>query len=310
MKKLAIIYDPEFPKLTLNAYSQTYRDMLLALIDRYEEVQPIHENCSAQDIEADHIIFFDIHSCHNITIDGIEKHKATKFEYFNDPYQKQAIVNYRSGTIVTKMGPRERSERANRRGVQYVICPQENMYYKHIAPHFHGELLWFPPCPRPRVEAPPLLSKRRAEVLANGHCWQGEPGFRPYQFRSWASVQDGVTLKGHAINSDTPDGNDYQKFLSGYAAVLALCDTHIVPKYQEIPLSGCLVLAQWLREYEKMGFQDGHHCLYVTKKNFADVVRQVKADPAAFQAIANNGHSLALNHWTARHFAEAVYGTH
>ncbi|MCP4537782.1 MAG: glycosyltransferase family 1 protein [Chloroflexi bacterium] len=305
--KLAIIYDPTFPKLTAQAYSQTYRDMFLALIDRYEEVQEITESCSAQDIEADHIIFFDIHSCHDITIDGVAQHKAVKFEYFNDPYQEPERRTYHNGVTVVKMGPKERSIRANERGVKYVISPQSNMFYKHIAPHFDGKLLWFPPAPMPRVKRVSLLAERKAEVLASGHLWQGHPGFRPYAFRRWAALRDDVTLVKHSLDNGAPCGDEYQKFLSGYAACLALCDTQMIPKYLEIPMAGCLCLAQDQYDYAVMGMADYHSCVLVNRANFADIVEDVKRKPSDYQTIANNGMNLILNNWTAKHFAEKVH---
>lgn len=304
--KLALVYDPQCPKLTPEAYSQTYRDMFLSLFDVYEETQEITHDCSAQDIEADHIVFFDIHSSHHITIDGIAKHKATKFEYFNDPFQPDSEGQYNNGPKFKKLGAEARSRRANERGVEYVICPYQKLYYQFIHPYFEGELIWFPVAPRPRVQAPKLLKNRRPEVLANGHTFRGWPGFRLYNFRQWAHQQKDVTVVPHTVQADTPSGGDYQTFLSQFAAALALCDTHPCPKYMEIPLAGCLCLAQYQFEYRVLGFQDGHTHIYVTRKNFLEVVKDVKRDPAAYQAIANNGRSLVLNHWTARHFAERI----
>jgi hypothetical protein len=305
--KLALIYDPTFPKLTAKAYSQTYRDMFLALKDRYEECQEITDNCSAQDIEADHIVFFDIHSAHDITIDGIEKHAAIKFEYFNDPYQPDAEGQYKGGPKFRKLGPKARAQRANERGVKYVICPQENMYYRHIAPHFGGELIWFPPCPRPRLKCVPLLTDRQDKVLANGHCWPGTPGFRPYQFRKWAFQQEGVEYLEHSSVSTTPGGEDFQSLLASYAGALACCDTHIVPKHVEVPMVGCVCFTQYRYEYENMGFQDGESCVYVTKQNFHDAIELFLKSPEDYQEIADAGRKLVMDHWTASHFAERVY---
>jgi hypothetical protein len=306
--KLALIYDPECPKLTENAYSQTYRDMFLALCERYEQVQHVTESCSATDIEADHVIFFDIHSSHDITIDGIEKHRAVKFEYFNDPYQMDSEGKYQNGTPFKKLGPEKRARRANARGVQYVICPYINQYHTYIAPFFDGELIWFPVAPKPRLEAVPKLADRRLEVLANGHVWKGTYGFRPYHFRDWAFSRPGVTLVDHAIHKGAPEGDDYQSFLSQYVGALALSDTHCVPKYLEIPLSGCVTVAQYLYQYEMMGFRDGESCIYVTKKNFDEVVRAVKRRIGFYQPIADKGRETALN-WTAEKFAERIHET-
>ena len=307
--KLAIVYDPDCPKLRPLAYSQTYRDMFLALCERYDEVQKITKPCSAKDIEADHIIFYDIHSSHHIDIDGIENHEAVKFEYFNDPHQHDFEGTYSNGQKVKKLGAMKRSKRANERGVKYVICPYENGYHKHIAPHFDGELLWFPVAPKPRLFNVPELKDRAHAVLANGHTWEGLNGFRPYEFRRWAFGRHGLSVAQHSIVSNTPNGNSYQDFLATFAGALALCDAYVVPKYLEIPISGCVCFAQYQFEYEKMGFVDGESCIYVTRKNFDDCIRSFTEDVEGYQAIADKGRQLILNEWTAKHFADFVYGT-
>jgi len=51
--KLALIYDPNDPKLSPEAYSWTYRDMFLALTDAFESVQYVTGDGSAADIDAD-----------------------------------------------------------------------------------------------------------------------------------------------------------------------------------------------------------------------------------------------------------------
>jgi hypothetical protein len=55
-----------------------------------------------------------------------------------------------------------------------------------------------------------------------------------------------------------------------------------------------------------MGFVDGEHCLYVTKKNFDEVVKEVKERPS--QEMADKARQLVLGKWTARHFADYIYG--
>lgn len=308
--KLAIIYDPDFPKLKPDSYSQTYRDMFLSLIDRFDSVQEITSAVNNSDIDCDCIIFFDIHSSHEIEIKGIKKHPAVKYEYFNDPWQEEFSGSYQDGVKVHKLGAKQRSVRANERGIQYVICPYENLYYRYIDPHFDGELLWFPIAPdlkRGRHSKP--LRDRKQEVLLNGHLWPGEPGFRPYAMRNWAYQQNSTTkVQHHVFDKTTPSGLDYAKYLATYAASLALCDTHICPKYSEIPLAGCVTFAQYQYDYEKMGFKDGESCLYVTKGNFNKTIRDFNnSDIDEYQRIADRGRELIENKWTAKHFANHIY---
>lgn len=308
--RLAIIYDPECPKLKPDAYSQTYRDMFLSLIDRFDSVQEITNGCHSNDIDSDCIVFFDIHSSQEIEIEGIEKHKAIKYEYFNDPWQVGFKGTYQTGKKVIKLGNEERSIRANKRGIQYIICPYENLYYRYIDPYFEGKLVWFPIAPDyKRCRRNGVLRERKQEVLLNGHVWPGTNGFHPYAFRRWAYSQNGTIRTPHNVyDKKTPAGIEYPDFLASYAGSMAICDTHICPKYSEIPLAGCVTFAQYQYDYEKMGFKDGESCLYVTKGNYQKTIRDFNnADVEEYQRLADRGRELIENNWTASHFANHIY---
>lgn len=309
--KLAIVYDPTFPKLRPNAYSQSYRDQFLALCERFEQVQHVVADCNAADIDADVIIFYDIHSAHHITIADVAQHKAIKYEYFNDPYQQEVKGTYADGTPVHKLGAKQRSERAMQRGADYIICPYTNHYWKYIAPHVDKpdkRLLWFPVAPAPRLQEVPLLAERRQQVLANGATWRVELDVRPYHFRRWAFAQECVTYVPHAACDGTvPKGDAFQAMLASFAGALALCDTHNVPKYQEIPLAGCVCFAQKNVDYERMGFSDGINCVIVNRDNFNERVTGFLCDVESYQQIADAGRKLIEDNWTAKHFAEYIY---
>jgi len=305
--KCAIVFSRDDRKLLGSAYSWTYKDMFDALRYRFNTIN-IKNPCSAKDIEADVIIFYDVHSSHHIQIDGLKDHPALKYEYFNDPHQEDFEGLYEGKYYVKKLGAEKRCQRAMERGVQYIICPYKNGYHKYIEPYAGDmELVWFPVAPRARNIRRPPLAERKPLVLCNGHLWGGIDGFRPYEFRRWASQQKCVfNVKHYSQNKDVPFGNAYQTFLEYFAGALALCDTYVVPKYLEIPLAGCLCFAQYQPEYEEMGFKDGESCIYVTKENFNSTIESFKAKPSDYQSIADGGYQVALN-WTAERFADFIY---
>jgi hypothetical protein len=316
--KLAIIYDPTCPKLTETHYSRTYLDMFEAVIARFEEVQHITDSCSAQDVEADVILIYDIHSAHHIRIDGLAQHKAVKYTYFNDPYQKAVEGVYEGIDVyVCKLGPKTRTRRALKRGVDFIICPYSGLYYKHIAPYLGKDaedmLFWFPPAPSHKRFPLRLrpLAQRYHRILANGIHWGGDGA---YDFRKWAYSQPESFFIQHACKkSDTPMADKYGNLLSAYAASLALCDTRIVPKYLEIPLAGCVCFAQDQEDYRKMGFVGGRHFISVDKENFKRKAQEFlystkgSVNDAYFQRIAKRGQMLISNKWTAECFADALY---
>lgn len=313
--KLAAIYDKTCPKLTETHYSRTYLDMFEAVLERFEEVQHITDSCSAQDIEADVILVYDIHSAHHIRIDGLADHSAVKYTYFNDPYQKPVEGTYEGiNTYVCKLGPKTRTYRALKRGIDYIICPYSNLYHQHIAPYLGKDaedmLFWFPPAPsykRFKLRLRPL-AQRHHKVLANGVHWGGDGA---YDFRVWAYQQPESFFIKHACrNPNVPMGEQYGNLLTAYAASLALCDTRIVPKYLEIPLAGCLCFAQDQEDYRKMGFEDLKNCFFVDKDNFKNrtnaFLNAVKGD-IYYQKVAKEGRKLIESKWTAESFADALY---
>jgi hypothetical protein len=305
--KLAVVYNLDDPKLIPTAYSWTYRDMLLAVLEKFAPVQIINENCEAASIEADAILFWDIHSSHHIEIKGIEKHQSLKLEYFNDPHQAEQFVYYKTGQKFHKLSAKQRTERAKNRGVEYIICPYKSGYEKYIAPYAGDiRLLWFPIAPKPRKANLLPLSLRLPQILASGHLWEGENDFRPYEFRNWAYQQKNIYFAEHSIISDTPCGITYQGYLSQFAAAFAFCDCYVVPKYFEIPMAGCLCFCQMLDEYRELGFTDGKNCISVTKENFNERVSGFLSNIDKYQSIADAGRMLALN-YTADRFAEYLY---
>lgn len=288
------------------------RDMLFALIGRFEEVSAITENCSAKDIDADVIIFWDPLSTHNIVIDGIEKHRAIKYEYFCDVQQIPLQLIDRAGIWRNKPGPEQRIERAKKRGIEHFIVKTKEIYYRYFAPHLDDPdktLVYFPFAVRKQLDGDISLCKRRPSVLASGSQWSGRKNYHPYEFRRWACRQDYVEFAIHPNikGSGTPGGQDFFEHLIRYAGALAACDLCPVGKYFEIPMAGCVCFAQYHNEYAALGFQDHVNCVFVDKNNFEKHIRHFIKDPMTYQKIADAGKKLVLENYTSGHFAEHVY---
>lgn len=306
--KLALIYDPACPKLQKEAYSQSYRDMFLALAGRFD-TSHIRADYDISNLDTDVIFFYDIHSDHKVNIKGVKEHPAVKFEYFNDPWQKTHNFRYPNGKEVLKLGAIERCKRAQERGIDRIVCPYEGLYKKFLAPYIGEEkLLWLPVSPSPLrfADADRPFVDRKREIPLTGHLWQGDDDFKPYEFRRWAVKQNGALVVQHTSNSST-SGLNYGDFLSQYIASLALCDTHIVPKYFEIPMAGCLCIAQKHEEYEKLGFENNVSCVFVDEHNYVQTLEKVKNEPENFEEIAGKGKELVDSKYTSKHFADKIY---
>ena len=190
--------------------------------------------------------------------------------------------------------------------MNYIICPYTNLYYKYFGTCLpDGMLKWFPIAPD--IKRFVENDERNGKILINGHIWKGEPGFRPYKFRTWAQDQPGLSRVQHNIvNKDTPCGMEYPKFLAEFSGAMALCDLLICPKYSEIPMAGCVTFAQYHWDYEQMGFKDMESCIYVTKGNFKKRVDDFNNDPEQFKSIAVAGQKLMAENYTSKHFADFI----
>ncbi len=303
--KVAVVYNPLDNKVREDTYSFIYRGMLDAVIEKFRP-HLITENCNAQDIDADAILFWDVNSCHHIKIEGIEKNPAIKIEYMSDPFQKEVTGIYqRYKMFVHKLNAEQRIRRALERGVSHIICPVKSGYFRYFAPilgnNLAEEMLWFFP-PSPWFDpGNGKLTERKQTVLANGSTGDAQGA---YDLRTWAFKRPGVTLVKHFISDpSTPMGSKYGEFLKEWAGALALCDLYPVVKYYEIPLAGCVTFMQYHEECEGLGFKDHESCVYVNRENFDTRVKDFLADVPSYQKISDAGKNLMKENYTARHFA-------
>jgi len=309
--KLALVYDKDDHKLQKDSYSGIYRGMMLALVNRFEEVLPVHNDCPASDLEGcDAIVFYDPQSVHHIQIKGVESLSAVRMEYMTDPHQEEVKGVYRQfDKFVHKLNAGQRLARAKERGIDFIISPVRDGYYKYFEPILKGDaekmLFWFPVAPAfPKYED--SITTRKVAVLGNGAIWDG--GLGCYNFRKWAFRQDCITRVPHWIEDpDTPYGEDFHKLLSYFAGALALSEFYPVNKYYEIPAAGCLCFAQHHQEYEDLGFVGYKSCIYVTRENFAYRIKDFLSRPERYEDIAIAGRELMQNNYMAPHFADTVY---
>ncbi|KKN30437.1 hypothetical protein LCGC14_0834160 [marine sediment metagenome] len=311
--KLAVIYNPDDHKLSINNYSQTYKHMLDALIkhpewDSVQIVSPKMEVCTDVDV----IVIYDIHSSYHAEFPNLNKHKALKYTYFNDPHQEHMKGQYKDRTLIHKLGIKERIHRAIQRGVNFIICPYTDGYNHFFAPYLGKQAndmhFWFPVAPKKQKFDNMPLIERKQKILGNGHLWEGMNGFKPYKFRNWAYRRDKVDYVKHVLSDErVPCGNMYLEFLSKWQAGLALTDWYVVPKYLEIPLAGCVCFAQHNTDYNKMGFLHGINYIEVTKNNFDAAMSHFIENVKEYQDIADAGRKLIENNYTSDHFASAVY---
>ncbi|HDY87257.1 MAG TPA: hypothetical protein ENH82_03970, partial [bacterium] len=308
--KLCLVYNPKDSKLVPGAYCSVFKDMVYALIKRFNCKCFITSNCSASDIDADLIFFFDPHSSHHIEIEGVDKHPALKFEYWNDMHQRESKGVYQStGIEVHKLGAEQRARRAEKRGVYYIISPVKYAFFEHFEKYFGNMtekmLFYFPHAPTLNQHGLAPIDKRKTAVLGNGATWGGYNN--GYDFRQWAFNQSYIEFVKHSINDKSVlTGSEYGSFLAGYAGALALCTVFPVPKYIEMPNAGCLTFAEYHKEYEELGFEDYKTCIYVNETNLKERVQDFLEcqNNEQYKEIAEKGQMLDIRHWAFQYTLE------
>ena len=312
--KITLIYDLNDHKLQPESYSQSYYRMLLALINQFKSdtLQIINNDDVAPDPDSDVIIFYDIHSSHHVHGKSIRKHHAVKYEYFDDPHQTEVRGIYQNGLPVHKLGAQQRCARALLRGIDYIICPYYDAYFRFLAPYLGKQadslLIHFPISPdiqlfKKRFRS---LSDRQPAVLGNGAIVGPDD---LYTFRKWAFCQSDIDCVDHWLrDKSSPNSDIYpDQLLANYAGALALASWQAVPKYFEMPLAGCVAFMQWNSDAYRAGFRDGETCIFVEKENFHERINHFLNHITDYQSIANQGRELVEHHYTAQHFANFIY---
>lgn len=309
--KLALVYAKDDHKLQDDTYSWIYKGMMDALVERFEHVTHIHDDCYYADIDADLIMFYDVHATHHIRIDGLKSHPAMKMEYVSDPNQEELRGVVRQfNRRFHKLGRRQRVDRFFERGLDYIVCPFRDGFYEWMGEYMGKDaeemLLWFPLAPTAKVKYDVRTNLRKPRVLANGSVADG--GKNIYKFRREVFKSSVVDFVEHWIhNKETPSGQGYLNFISQWAGALALHDYFPVPKYFEMPIAGCVTFAQHYPEYEYLGFKDYETCIYINRDNYEDRIKQFLVDPSMYQSIADAGRKLVEENYTSEHFADFIY---
>jgi len=313
--KLTLIYEKEHHKLQDTSYSWVYKGQLDALIDRFEEVNFVHDSCSADDIDADVIIVYDIVSSHHITIENMAKHSAIKMSYLCDPHQKEMKgIYHQYKKPVHKLGKTKRIARAKERGIQYFIMPMRDAYFKDLGPIIGEDaekmLLFFPPASKASLftgREIPITERENKVALATGATWDGDLG--SYEFRKWVYTQPYVHFVPHSLaDKKTPSAQKWGAFIAKYSSGFALNDYHPIPKYFEMPLAGCLTFLQHFSELDELGFKDYENCVYVNNKYMAEPrVKDFLEYMGEYEKIAEAGRKLIEENYTAKHFADFIY---
>ena len=125
---------------------------------------------------------------------------------------------------------------------------------------------------------------------------------------------DVVTLRhpgyGDAPGRDVPGlfGEAYARELSRYrcAVTCSAVIGYVVAKYMELPAAGCLLLATYTSDLDRLGFEDGVNYVRVDEESFDGKLAEVLAAPETFERIRRAGFEMVRRRHSDDHRAEQL----
>jgi hypothetical protein len=123
-----------------------------------------------------------------------------------------------------------------------------------------------------------------------------------YPFRAAAARNPDVVVMPHPGYRNVTSATASTAFGSAYAEELArhrcavTCNSvldYIVAKYMELPAAGCLLLATYAPDLDRLGYRDGVNYVRVDETTFDGKLAEVLARPEAFEAIRRAGFEFA-----------------
>lgn len=103
-------------------------------------------------------------------------------------------------------------------------------------------------------------------------------------------------------------GRGYAEELARYRCAVTCCAVvgYAVAKYVELPAAGCLMLADYTPDLDRLGLVDGVNYLRVDEGSFDGRLAEVLADPAAFEPVRRAGFDLARSRHSDVHRTDTL----
>jgi len=142
-----------------------------------------------------------------------------------------------------------------------------------------------------------FIENQKIKVRSNKVVIFGGKGSDAYDVRNWCRVQKGIkNYNFSGVENKQLVGKNYFKWLRKFDAIVAAGSSDpkynlVTPKYFEIASSGALLLGQYCKDLEDLGFNK-NNCIIFTKDDFNANVRKYKASPKKYLNIREAGREL------------------
>lgn len=212
---------------------------------------------------------------------------APHINYDTTPTTKKAVF-YSDPHYETK----KRWEYFDKNGFNMVFSYYYHPFFYHFKDFDESKFLHLPWAIPDQYISDHDLSVRNDEVVIFGG-----KNSEAYDVRNWCREQKGITnFDNSGVENKKMTDQEYFSWLSQFDAIVAAGSSDpkydlVTPKYFEIASAGALLIGQYCKDIEVLGFNE-HNSLIFTQENFNELIAKYRSQPEDFLSIRTSGREL------------------
>lgn len=189
---------------------------------------------------------------------------------------------------------------------------QKNEISFVLSQYYYPFFYHFPDFPRrkfvhfPWAVPDQFLSSHRIMARSPEIAIYGGSASDAYDVRNWCRQQPGITSYSNSgVENKVMTDADYFQWLVGFDAIVAAGSSNqkydlVTPKYFEIASAGALLIGQYCKDLDLLGFNESNALLF-TKETFLERVQAYRKAPEKYIAARENGRELIKQHHLITH---------
>lgn len=202
---------------------------------------------------------------------------AKKAVFYSDPHYK----------------PKERFEYFNLNGFNYVFSYYNNPFFYHFKKFPKRKFVHLPwAVPDEFLSYHDLIPQNDDVIIFGG---KNSPA---YDVRNWCRDQPYIiNYHNSGVENKKMSDAEYFQWLTNFNAVVAAGSSDpkfdlVTPKYFEIASSGALLICQYCKDLDDLGFDNKNSIIFTTKEELLDKIFKYKNNPESYIHIRKAGRKL------------------
>jgi hypothetical protein len=189
---------------------------------------------------------------------------------------------------------------------------QKNNITFVLSQYYQPFLYHFPDFPREKFVHFPwavpdqFVSSHRIQARSSEIAIFGGAASEAYDLRNWCRQQQGITSYSNSgVENKTMSDAGYFQWLATFDAAVAAGSSDpkydlVTPKYFEIASAGVLLIGQYCKDIDLLGFNETNALIF-TKKTFIERVHEYRKSPDTYIAVRERGRELIKERHLIKH---------